>query len=181
MLKTLSNYLKSDMGKWIFVAVVVAIVAYSLMNYSTSKGLVLDAMSTGSVMPLDESSMTSGVQRAKPASYDKPEPSVIAASTSGNSDYQHSDTASPDDLLPTDKNSEFANLNPVNSGKVDLPDMLQAGSLIGVDTIGQTLKNANMQLRSDPVIKKEQVGPWNFSSFEPDLGRVPLELGCGEQ
>ena len=72
-------------------------------------------------------------------------------------------------------------MNPVNSGKVDLPDMLQAGSLIGVDTIGQTLKNPNLQLRSDPVIKKEQVGPWNFSSFEPDLGRVPLELGCGSQ
>ena len=180
MLKTLTNYLKSDMGKWIFVAVVVAIIAYSLMNYSSSKGLVLDAMSNGSAQPLDESTMDSGVQRAKPASYDTPEPSV-AASTSGNSDYQQSETASPEDLLPSDKNSEFANLNPVNSGKVDLPDMLQAGSLIGVDTIGQTLKNANMQLRSDPVIKKEQVGPWNFSSFEPDLGRVPLELGCGNQ
>jgi len=180
MLKTLTNYLKSDMGKWIFVAVVVAIIAYSLMNYSSSKGLVLDAMSNGTTQPLDESTMDSGVQRAKPASYDTPEPSV-AASTSGNSDYQQSETASPEDLLPSDKNSEFANLNPVNSGKVDLPDMLQAGSLIGVDTIGQTLKNANMQLRSDPVIKKEQVGPWNFSSFEPDLGRVPLELGCGNQ
>ena len=177
MLKTLSNYLNSDMGKWIFVAVVVVIVAYSLVNYSTSKGLVLDAMSSGSVKPLDVSAMTAGVQRAKPASYDKPEPSVIA-STNGNSGYQQSDTASPEDLLPVDKNSEFANLNPVNSGKIDLPDMLQAGSLIGIDTIGQTLKNANMQLRSDPVIKKEQVGPWNFSSFEPDLGRVPLELGC---
>jgi len=177
MLKSVSNYLKSDMGKWIFVAVVIAIVGYSLMNYSSSKGLVLDAMSNGSAQPLDESTMAAGVQRAKPASYDQPEPSVAAA-TSGNSDYQQADTANPEDLLPSDKNSEFANLNPVNSGKVDLPDMLQAGSLIGVDTIGQTLKNPNLQLRSDPVIKKEQVGPWNYSSFEPDLARVPLELGC---
>ena len=38
MLKSVSNYFKSDMGKWIFVAIVVAIVAYSLMNYSSSKG-----------------------------------------------------------------------------------------------------------------------------------------------
>ena len=180
MLKSVSNYLKSDMGKWIFVAIVVAIVGYSLMNYSSSKGLVLDAMSNGTAQPFESSANAAGVQCAKPASYDQPEPSVAAA-TSGNSDYQQSETANPEDLLPSDTNSEFANLNPVNSGKVDLPDMLQAGSLIGVDTIGQTLKNPNLQLRSDPVIKKEQVGPWNFSSFEPDLGRVPLELGCGSQ
>ena len=87
-------------------------------------------------------------------------------------------TANPDELLPVDSNSEFAKLNPVNSGKVDLPDMLQAGSLIGIDTIGQTLKNPNLQLRSDPVITKNSVGPWNNSTFEPDLARVPLELGC---
>jgi hypothetical protein len=59
-----------------------------------------------------------------------------------------------------------------------IPDLLQAGSLIGLDTIGQTLKNANLQLRSDPVIVKQNVGPWNNSTYEPDLGRVPLELGC---
>jgi hypothetical protein len=59
-----------------------------------------------------------------------------------------------------------------------IPDLLQAGSLIGLDTIGQTLKNANLQLRSDPIIVKQSVGPWNNSTYEPDLGRVPLELGC---
>ncbi len=179
MLKSLSNYLKSDMCKWICVAVIVAIISYSLMNYSSSKNFVLDAMSAGA-QPVDESTMSAGVQSTKPASYNQPEPSVAAA-TNGNSDYQQADTATPEELLPSDKNSEFANLNPVNSGKVDLPDMLQAGSLMGVDTIGQTLKNANMQLRSDPPIKKEQVGPWNYSTFEPDLARVPLELGCSSQ
>ena len=178
MLKSVSNYFKSDMGKWIFVAIVVAIVAYSLMNYSSSKGFVLDTMSNynSPTKPLVDTKMVNGVQCAKPASYDQPESALTA--NGGNSDFQTSETASPEDLLPSDKNSEFASLNPVNSGNVDLPDMLQAGSLIGVDTIGQTLKNPNMQLRSDPVIKKEQVGPWNYSSFEPDLARVPLELGC---
>jgi hypothetical protein len=162
------------MCKWICVAVVVAIVAYSLMNYSSAKGLVLDAMST-SVQANDESSMVSGVQAAKPASYNDVAPS-IAASSGGNSDYTKTDTNPPTDLLPTDTNSDFAKLTPKNGG--DMPDMLEAGSLVGIDTVGQTLKNANLQLRSDPVIKKEQVGPWNHSTFEPDLGRVPLELGC---
>jgi len=41
------------------------------------------------------------------------------------------------------------------------------------------MKNANLQLRSDPTIAKQNVGPWNNSTYEPDLARVPLELGCG--
>jgi hypothetical protein len=47
-----------------------------------------------------------------------------------------------------------------------------------LDTIGQTMKNANLQLRSDPVIQKGDIGPWNQSTIEPDLMRVPLEVGC---
>jgi hypothetical protein len=59
------------------------------------------------------------------------------------------------------------------------PDLLQAGYHIGLDTIGQTLRNANYQLRSDPVIQKQDIGPWSQSTIEPDLGRVPLEIGYG--
>jgi len=68
-------------------------------------------------------------------------------------------------------------LNPVNAGNVAMPDLLQAGYHIGLDTIGQTLRNANLQLRSDPVIQKADVGPWNQSTIEGDYGRVPLEIG----
>lgn len=175
MLKALTNFLKSDMVKWVFVAIVVGIVAYSLMNYSSAKGLVSEALSGDSVMPVEESTMSAGVQGAKPAAVDEVQPSAV---NGVNTEYQMADTANPDELLPMDKNSEFAKLNPTNSGKVDLPDMLQAGSLIGIDTIGQTMKNANLQLRSDPTIAKKNVGPWNNSTFEPDLARVPLELGC---
>ena len=88
--------------------------------------------------------------------------------------------ASPNDLLPADQNSEWAALNPVNmsQGNIIAGDMLQAGYHIGLDTIGQTMKNANLQLRSDPIIPKQNVGPWNQSTYEPDYARVPLEVGC---
>lgn len=176
MLKGLSNFFKSDMAKYLFVAIVIAIVGYSLMNYSSAKGLVSETLVGSSVSPNDDSTMTAGVQGARPAQLVETPSEIVSG---GNTEYSLSNTANPDELLPVDKNSEFAKLNPVNSGKVDLPDMLQAGSLIGIDTIGQTLKNPNLQLRSDPVISKQQVGPWNNSTFEPDLARVPLELGCG--
>jgi hypothetical protein len=86
----------------------------------------------------------------------------------------------PNDLLPSDQNSQWAALNPVNmsQGNIIAGDMLQAGYHIGLDTIGQSMKNANLQLRSDPIIPKQNVGPWNQSTYEPDYGRVPLEIGC---
>jgi hypothetical protein len=58
-----------------------------------------------------------------------------------------------------------------------MPDLLKAGHHIGLDTIGQTLRNANLQLRSDPIISKAEVGPWNQSTIETDYARVPLEIG----
>jgi hypothetical protein len=69
----------------------------------------------------------------------------------------------------------------MKKGDVMMPDLLQAGYHIGLDTIGQTLRNANQQLRSDPIIPVQQVGPWNQSTIEPDLGRVPLEIGQGQR
>jgi hypothetical protein len=65
------------------------------------------------------------------------------------------------------------------SNNQQFPDLLQAGYHIGLDTIGQTLRNPNYQLRSDPIIPKQEIGPWNQSTIEPDYGRVPLEVGQG--
>jgi len=93
--------------------------------------------------------------------------------------YTPQQTAAPTDLLPSDQNSQWAALNPVamNQGNVAMPDLLQAGYHIGLDTIGQTMRNANQQLRSDPIIPKANIGPWNQSTIEPDYGRTPLEIG----
>ena len=97
-----------------------------------------------------------------------------AASQAG---YSAQSVVNPSDLLPTDVNSQWSTLNPINQG-VTTPDLLQAGYHIGLDSIGQTLKNPNLQLRSDPIIPKKEIGPWNQSTYEPDLMRVPLEVGC---
>jgi hypothetical protein len=70
-------------------------------------------------------------------------------------------------------------LNPSNQGDIRNPDLLQAGYHIGIDTIGQTLRIPNLQLRSDPIIAKQNVGPWNQApDVDPDYGRIPLDPGC---
>jgi len=58
-------------------------------------------------------------------------------------------------------------------------NMLDAGFHVGVNTIGQSLRNANRQLRAEPPNPQVQVSPWMMSSIGPDLLRRPLEDGEG--
>jgi len=43
------------------------------------------------------------------------------------------------------------------------------------------LRNANLQIRSEPPNPQLSVGPWNQSTITPDFLRPPLELGQGVQ
>jgi hypothetical protein len=84
-------------------------------------------------------------------------------------------------MLPKDPNSQWAQLNPSGSGDLMNQNLLSAGFLSGIDTIGNTMKNPNLQLRSEPPNPQLNIGPWNNSTFAPDLMRTPLEVGCGPQ
>ena len=137
------------------------ITIWLLTQYSGDKFTSVDAMETGT---------TTDDATAPPAkSADVPVTQALGP------------IANPNELLPVDQNSQWAALNPVNmaQGNILNGDMLQAGYHIGLDTIGQSMKNANLQLRSDPIIPKQDVGPWNQSTYEPDYARVPLEVGYG--
>lgn len=81
----------------------------------------------------------------------------------------------PQDLLPADPNSKWASVNPTGAGDISGKNFLGAGALIGVNTVGQSLRNANQQLRSEPSNPQSQVSIWNQSTIEPDLQRRPLE------
>jgi hypothetical protein len=81
----------------------------------------------------------------------------------------------PVDLLPQDTNSQWAQVNPTGAGDIQGKNFLSAGALIGVNTVGQSLRNANYQLRSEPANPQVNVSPWQQSTIEPDLNRRPLE------
>jgi hypothetical protein len=87
----------------------------------------------------------------------------------------------PAELLPKDTNSQWAQLNPSGKGELANINLLKAGYHIGIDTIGQTLRNANLQIRSEPPNPQLSVGPWNQSTIDPDFMRPPLEIGSGLQ
>ena len=83
------------------------------------------------------------------------------------------------DLLPKDSNTQFQQLSPNGSGGLENVNLLKAGYHAGIDTVGSTLRNANLQVRSEPPNPTTKVSPWMNSTIEPDLMRVPLELHCG--
>lgn len=174
--KILSGLSKFFTKERIIILIVFLILAWALYNYAGSKSMVFDRMSdgSGSAPAPSTGAAVASVEKAAPA------PSAGgAAPLSAPNGYSQKSVANPSDLLPNDVNSQWASLNPnsMNQGDILMPDLLQAGYHIGLDTIGQSLRNANLQLRSDPVIPRTDTGPWNQSTIEPDLGRVPLEIG----
>lgn len=81
------------------------------------------------------------------------------------------------DLLPKDAaNSKWSMVAPSGQGDIMDQNFLTAGYQIGVNTQGSSLRNANLQLRRDPVIPRDKGGFGILeSTIEPDLVRRPLD------
>ena len=86
------------------------------------------------------------------------------------------DVLSSADLLPRDANSLWAQVSPSGQGSLADQNFLTAGFHIGINTVGQTLRNANRQLRSEPLNPQVKVSPWLQTTIEPDINRRPLEI-----
>ena len=94
-------------------------------------------------------------------------------------------TLTAGDLLPSEESKEISEFNqnyPIGEGVLKGINFLSSGYHIGVNTVGQSLRNANRQLRSEPPNPQVSVSPWMNSSIGPDLLRRPLEVGdsCGK-
>jgi hypothetical protein len=158
------------------IVIIAVIVAVALLSYSSSKSRVLGYEGNANIGSYSSATdamakQPSVLETSAQFVADAPEGATMA------NGLQLNPVTNPSDLLPADQNSDWAKLNPTfSSGST--PDLLQAGYQIGLDTVGQTMKNANLQLRSDPIIpKNDSVSPWGISTIEPDMMRVPFEVG----
>ena len=86
------------------------------------------------------------------------------------------DQLSPAELLPGNDDSQWAKVNPTGQGELGEQNFLSAGFHIGVNTVGQSLRNANLQIRSEPANPQVKVSPWQQTTIEPDTNRRPLEI-----
>ena len=151
----------------IVVIAVFLLLIWLLYNYASSKSMSLDGMGDGS--PADE-------EESAPADESKEVEGAPNQNSTAGSGYATHEVADPKDLLPADENSQWASLNPTpNTDDVAMPNLLKAGQHLG--TVSQVCRNANLQVRSDPVIPKKDVGPWNQTTIEDCGNRRPLEIG----
>ena len=183
----------SGKQSWLFLAVII-VLALGLAHYSSNKGLLGENMSGNRLLSQNDPNVTGEKLSAQQAG--NVQPSAPLGGNGGFAQVSGMDSGvksgmpsscspqsmpDPAALLPKDNNSAWAKLNPSGQGNLDSVSLLKAGYHIGIDTVGQSLRNANLQLRSEPANPQMNVGPWNNTTIEPDVMRVPLELGQGAQ
>jgi len=81
------------------------------------------------------------------------------------------------DLLPAEATDKWSQINPSSSGDIADKNFLTAGYHIGINTVGQSMRNANLQLRSEIPNPQVAVSPWLISTIEPDIRPVSFEIG----
>jgi len=179
--------------------IVLLLLAYGvslLGNYIANKGSIGSEFNSGmaaqyqksggSGNSLQTSSSNGGVRPSEPLGQNEVFSSANGMQTSmpgipSSCTHSSSTITNPSELLPKDQNTQWAQLNPAGKGELANVNLLKAGYHIGIDTVGQTLRNANLQIRSEPPNPQLYVGPWNTSTIEPDFMRPPLEIGSGGQ
>ena len=178
----------------IVLLILTIFVIYYFMGYLSNKGNAfnMDMMSnnnnsayknnSGSNPPNSQPMGPTGVRPSDALGHNEVFASVNGISTPSRgipTSCSKPNIQNPSELLPKDNNNQWAQLNPQGKGDLANINLLKAGYHIGIDTIGQSLRNANLQIRSEPPNPQLSVGPWNLSTITPDFMRPPLELGAG--
>lgn len=173
----------------IIILIAAVALGYAIYTYSTKKGSVFDGMNGGDSMPMTVDGLDHASQNANNGALQPSEQLSGVPTPASVSDIQttqpipnvagivRQQAIDPAELLPRDDNSEWAKMNPMGSGDLQNVNLLQAGHHIGINTVSSSLRNANLQLRSEPPNPQLPVGPWNQTTIQPDLGRRPLEIG----
>ena len=168
----------------LFALFVLAYVVYTFGGYFSSKGS--SGFESNSEMSQQykntNAQMSASVQPSEPLGQNEVFASANGTETSMPglpSSCSQPSIQNPSDLLPKDSNNKWAQLNPSGKGDLANVNLLKAGYHIGIDTIGQSLRNANLQIRSEPPNPQLYTGPWQMSTISPDTFRPSLEIGSG--
>ena len=145
-----------------------------LMRYNVFKGMFFSGMTnpkSNNNSLGGNSEIIGGVQPAMPAGKNEDHAKVngidtITRGLPSNCDRQQ--VTNPGDLLPKDSNNDWGAFTSQDGGELAGVNLLKAGYHNGIDTVGSTLRNANLQLRPDPPNPRGQPSPWMQSTIEPD-------------
>jgi len=187
VLNKLSKGIKNEQ---VLGVIALLFVVYAFYKYSESKNLLVSPMTA-----LNPGSYTSNPSIENVSSQSITNSNSTYAPYNGNSNSQiatSADSASainqlvsskavsnPADLLPNSSANDWSNLNPVSSSDLRNINLLNPTQLVGINTQGSSLRNSNLQIRSEPANPRTNTNcPWNISTIETDTFRRPLEIGA---
>jgi hypothetical protein len=178
-LKGIKSMFKSKNSSNLLIVLAIVAVVYVVMDYERIKSsLGLDGMGNRKGEAESKAKASTGY---KPSVADAPtEADVNGLNTDMKnlpSSCASKQITNPKDLLPADENTEFSKMNPSGSGDLMNVNLLRSGHHIGINTVGTSLRNANLQVRSEPPNPRLNTGPWNTSTITADTHRRPLEIG----
>ena len=183
-MKMLRSLLKALKANHVVAILAVLAVAALLYHYSQRKGSPSSGMTDREAEAEKVEETQFAKNAASPATASDLDGANAASAVPASagaapaSSCQQRPSSNPGDLLPKDNNTQFAKLNPMGSGDLEAVKLLKAGYHAGINTVGSSLRNANLQVRSEPPNPQTPVSPWLNTTIEPDLMRTPLELGC---
>lgn len=172
-MSVMKKFPKGLKPEYILGIITLVVVGFALFNYSEQKNIYQSPMTSGpsnlgfsDVIPNQVSSQTiNGQQNNAPA-------------ISSDSNVINKAVSNPSDLLPNDTNNSWANMNPVGNADLRNVNLLNPTQLTGINTQGSSLRNPNLQLRSEPPNPRMNTNcPWNISTIEGDQFRKTLEIG----
>tara|TARA_B100000131_G_C17840301_1_gene501514 strand:+ start:94 stop:588 length:495 start_codon:yes stop_codon:yes gene_type:complete len=155
LFKNLKKFIKTN---HVIAVLGLLVLLVAIGQFSTRKSNVTDNMHGGVTPP----PLSPGVV---PQAADEVQYSPVQSNNVEEKNGTPVDTISPNELLP--KSSNDSSLQGAG-GDLTNVNMLKSGHHIGIDTVGGSRGNANLQLRADPAIQKVDVGPWLQSTHEQD-------------
>lgn len=169
-------------------AVAVLVVGvYAVMNSYSASRFLGEGLEVGGLEPQGPLSNNPGSAPAMPNEHSEggdraPSMAQESRHPSGQQEYSHS-VLSPEELLPKGGlGASWTATNPVGLGDLKGGNFLSSGYHAGINTVSSTLRNANLDLRSDPPNPRAAVSPFLNSTIEPDVYRRDFEVGesgCG--
>jgi hypothetical protein len=119
-----------------------------------------------------------GVQASEALGHNEMSASVEQMNRTPSSCYPQK-VLTANELLPRDDSAAISDFNqsyPIGEGVLRGINYLSSGYHIGVNTVGQSLRNANRQIRGEPPNPQVSVSPWLNTTIGPDLERRSLDV-----
>ena len=180
----INKKLKSFKNEHILGIVGFIFLLVALYKYSETKTLLHQPMTNKPLSPAiiqsenndDKGSSVVGTSNNTSYAPFNGAPQKIISNSQTSSMQMNKPVTNPGDLLPKDNNSSWSNMNPVSDLKNI--NLLNPAQMVGINTQGSTLRNSNLQIRSEPPNPRTLTNcPWNNTTIESDKFRRPLEIG----